>query len=62
MEQEDLMPEYYSRMCKICGIDTDDKFCSYECQLEWEEGRADYLIELERDRRMFEDDQRMEML
>ncbi len=40
---------YYSSTCKNCGKDCDDTFCSYVCQLEWEEGKADYEYQTRRD-------------
>ena len=43
------MPEYYTGTCKGCGKDCDDKFCSWACKEEWEEGYAEYLYDQARD-------------
>lgn len=41
--------DYYSSICKNCGADCDDVFCSYACRVEWEEGYGDYLYECYKD-------------
>ena len=49
--------EYYKRSCKNClEVDCDDKFCCYECQVEYEEGEADYKYELYKDNQLMESD------
>ena len=50
------MIKYFNGICKACGVDTDATFCSFDCEQEWQEGYADYLYELEKDRRMEEGD------
>lgn len=46
------MPEYYANTCKNCGEDCDGKFCSWECEQEWQDGYEDYLYEAARDARL----------
>ena len=49
------MPEYYTSTCKMCGEDCDGKFCSWACEEEWNDGRADYDMEVARDRKLDEE-------
>ena len=48
------MPRYYQGTCAYCGADCDGQFCSYECLMDYKEGQADYMHDLEADSQMFE--------
>jgi len=49
------MAEYYSGVCKSCGNDCDGIFCCSQCADEWNEGYADYLHDVEKDRQLDEE-------
>lgn len=34
--------DYYKGQCKNCRADCDSNFCSWDCQEEWEDGKADH--------------------
>ena len=34
--------EYYSGQCRQCGEDCDGDFCCWQCEEEWQLGKADF--------------------